>query len=161
MRVVRGGDGIPAFTVLKVTGSSQIFERILDGEAALARVPAVERDISYANYEFKLAGTETAMGRSCYVLQLIPRKQSKYLLEGRVWIDAATFAMVRLEGRPAASVSLWIGKPLIIQEFGERNGAWVATSSNAISNTRLLGTTQLTINRDYPTPLEYSQDRRH
>jgi hypothetical protein len=57
----------------------------------------------------------------------------------------ATFNLVRLEGRPTASLSFWAGKPFIVQEFKEVSGTWIVAESRSTSKTRLLGTTELTI----------------
>ena len=143
--VIHGPNGALDFSVLQVSGSEQIFKRILEGEAAVSRLPQAERSIRSSNYDFQFAGTEKVSTRNCYVLQLVPRRKSKYLLEGRVWIDTATFGLVKLEGRPTESVSLWVGKPLIVQEFEQLNGVWVAARTHTTSATRLLGTTELSI----------------
>jgi len=150
VQVIRRADGALDFKVLKVSGSEQIFKRILEGEAALSRLPVRERSLTASNYEFKLLGTESVRSNRCYVLQLIPRRKSKYLLQGRAWFDTETLGLVRLEGRPVASISLWVGKPLIVQEFEQLNGAWTAVGSHTTASTRILGTTELSIeHRDH------------
>ena len=145
VRVVRRADGALDFTIMRASGSEQIFRRILEGEKAFNRLPAAERSLEDANYEVRLRGTEKINGRNCYVLQLLPRRASKYLLQGHAWIDAETFGLVKLEGRPTASISFWVGKPRIVREFREHQGAWVASVSRTISSTRLLGISELCI----------------
>lgn len=142
------------FEVLQVVGSEdvyrRVFKKVLEGEAELSRLPAAESGLTHANYEVELLGTETIQSRRCYVLQLLPRRKSKYLLQGRAWIDVAAYSLVRLEGRPTASLSLLVGKPLIVRSFMQVTGTWVAAHSQTTSSTRLLGTTELTIeHRDH------------
>jgi hypothetical protein len=88
---------------------------------------------------------EALDNRQCYLLEVKPRRKSKYLLQGRAWIDMATFNLVRLEGRPTASLSFWAGKPFIVQEFKEVSGTWIIAANRSTSKSRLLGTTELTI----------------
>jgi len=145
VRAIRNAQGGLEFTILKLSGSEHIFRQILEGEATLSRLPAATGTLEVRNYEFKLVGRETIGAHLCHVLQLIPRRKSKYLLEGRVWIDAVSFGLVRLEGRPTASLSFLVGRPLILQDFEKVSGAWVVLASHTTASTRLLGTTQLSI----------------
>ena len=149
VRVIHRADGTPKFDVLDLAGSedvyNRVFKKLLEAEAELRRVPASERILRNANYEAELLGVETVDNRQCYLLEVHPRKKSKYLLQGRAWIDMATFNLVRLEGRPTASLSFWAGKPFIVQEFKEVSGAWIVAESRSTSRSRLLGTTELTI----------------
>src|SRR5262249_35869390 len=81
----------------------------------------------------------------CYVLDLVPKSKSKYLLRGTVWVDAQDYAIVRLEGRPTASVSFWAGKPFIVVEFQKVGAYWVVSRNLSHTDGRLVGATDLTI----------------
>jgi hypothetical protein len=48
-------------------------------------------------YDYRLAGRERAEGRDCYVVVFTPRARVGPSVEGRAWIEATTFALVRLE----------------------------------------------------------------
>jgi hypothetical protein len=148
--------------VLQVSGLEEIFRRILEGEAALSRLPGDEKSVNEANYNFSLIGAEIHRGRECYVLQLAPRRKSKYLLQGRAWIAADTFDLVRIEGTPSASLGFWVGRPFISQEFTERDGAWVLLESHSTASTRLLGSTELSIvHREHTVLGSAAAGRRH
>jgi hypothetical protein len=151
VRVIHRPESPPHFEVLQVAGSEdvhrRVFEMLLEGEAELSRHPPAERSLTSSNYDVELLGTETISGRLCHVLKLVPRRKSRYLLQGRAWIDTASFGLVRLEGRPTMSLSFWVGKPLIVQEFREVRGVWVAADSHTTASTKLLGTTELIIER--------------
>ena len=96
VRAIHREDGASDFAVLRVSGFEQIFKRILEGEAALSRLPSSERNLISANYAFKLSDIEKVNSQNCYVLSITPRRKSKYLLQGRAWIDTATFRLVKI-----------------------------------------------------------------
>lgn len=126
--------------------SRKVIERVLQAEVeASANDGKEEASITPAHYDFDLLGTETLNGRRCYVLDLQPKKKSKFLIEGKAWVDAEEFAIVKLEGRPSASLSMWVGKPFISQEFQKYAGFWMASRNSSRSESRLLGNSQLTI----------------
>jgi hypothetical protein len=160
VRAVHQGLAGVSFAVLKVSGSEdihrRIFKQLLEGEAKLSRLPAAEVALSNGNYSAELSGTELYKGRRCYVLRIRPRRRSKYLLDGRAWIDVVTHALMKMEGRPTASLSIWVGKPLIIREFEQLGSIWVPVRSRSVASSLFLGTTELTIiHRDQqflPTP---------
>ena len=149
VRAVHPDLGGVNFAVLRVNGSEdiqrRIFKQILEGEAKLSRLPAAEVALSNENYTVELSGTELYNGRRCYVLRMRPRRKCQYLLDGRAWIDVATHALVKMEGRPTASLSIWVGKPLIIREFEQLGRIWVPARSRSVASTLILGTTELTI----------------
>src|ERR1700688_1317178 len=62
--------------------------------------------ISPANYTLDLLGEQQVGPYHCFVAQAIPRRSDKYLFEGKVWIDAEDYAVVRIEGHPAKKLSL-------------------------------------------------------
>jgi hypothetical protein len=64
--------------------------------------------INQENYEFTLIGYEAGPGGPSYVLSVNPKTRNKYLFQGRIWVDAEQFAVVRIEGEPAKNPSFWI-----------------------------------------------------
>ena len=137
------------FQVLESDGaegiSRRVFDKLLAGEAEGSHKNNVDRNLNSQNYEVRLVGQEGCQGRTCYVVELVAKTKSKYLLNGKAWIDAEDFAVVRMEGRPAASLSFWVGKPYIVQEFEKVGDFWMASRNVSRSETRLLGTSDLTI----------------
>lgn len=126
--------------------SRRLLRKVLDGEAETSRTRAKEfSKVTPQNYEFRLLGSEIHAGRPCYILEIKPKIKSKYLLDGKIWVDSGDFQLVRMEGRTAASLSFWVGKPYIIFDFQKVGEFWLAARNQAITNARFIGATQLTI----------------
>ena len=123
-----------------------IIDKVLAGEAG-ASVPPEKalRQINSANYRVRLVGTEVAAGRSCYVIELAPRMKSRFLIVGKAWVDAVSYAVVRIEGQFAASISILVGAPRISEEFIEVNGFWLPAHVRSVTSSLLLGPTELNI----------------
>src|SRR5207247_1396981 len=118
----------------------------LASEADVSFPPENARhQITSANYRVRLLGTEVAAGRSCYVLELAPRIKDRLLIVGRAWVDAGSYAVVRIEGRFAASISILVGTPRISQEFIEVQGFWLPGRVRSVTSSFLLGPTELEI----------------
>jgi len=137
------------YTVLTRSGSDQlngIIDKVMASEAGASLPPErVRHQITSANYRVRLVGTEVAAGRSCYVLELAPRIKNRYLIVGKAWVDAGTFAVVRIEGQFAASISMLVGAPRISEDFIEVEGFWLPGHVRSVTNSFLLGPTELEI----------------
>ncbi len=135
--------------VLASAGSQQlthVIERVIGSEEELSRSrEKSSTDISPANYTARLIGMENYAGHACYVLALTPRTKSRRLIEGKAWIEAATFSLARVEGQFSASVSAFLGRPHFTQEFAEIGGYWLPTHARATSSTFLLGVSELDV----------------
>jgi outer membrane lipoprotein-sorting protein len=53
------------------------------------------------NYAFEMLGIEHVDGRLAYLVAIAPKTPNKYVMRGRIWIDAEDYAVVRIEGTPA------------------------------------------------------------
>ena len=137
------------FEIVSARGSemvkNRVFKKILEAEAEESRHATRRADITPRNYDFKLLGTEMVNGHPCYMVELLPKQKSKYLLNGKAWIDQKDFEVVKLEGRTSASVSFWVGKPYIQSEYQKINGYWVASKNQSHTSTAFLGTSELTV----------------
>ena len=144
----RPGEGMH-FTVLKSSGSVKlagIVERLLAFEADASVAPKrCDYEISPVNYQARFRRTETIAGRLCYVIDLMPRRKSRYLLDGTLWVDSGSYGVVRLQGSPSASVSMWVGTPHITEEFSEIGGLWLPSHTHSVGTGRLLGASELEI----------------
>ena len=84
-------------------------------------------------YRYRLVGRETANGRDAYIVAFAPRDRRAPLYEGRAWIDAATFGMVRVS---AAQTGL--KGPITVSEqadeFQLEDGRWRPARSNVRQN---------------------------
>ena len=113
-----------AFKALRFTGDAfvktNVITRLLQSE-----VDHVQKDdpaltaISPANYKFSYKGASQLEGRLVHVYQLKPRQKRASLFKGRIYIDAYTGSLVRAEGRPARSPSLFIKKIEFVQDYAD------------------------------------------
>ena len=132
--------------------SRRILQKLIDSEAESSRRPSEDQlQVSTANYKFHVTGTGMQRGRRCYIVELIPKHKSKYLLQGDAWVDANEFALVRIQGRPSANLSFWVGKPDIVQDFERVGPFWMPAHNRSESHGMILGSSVLTI--------EYSEYR--
>lgn len=136
--------------ILEERGSEGLFRRglrkVIEAEIRTSHQDGREETrLSADNYNFRFVGTEVRDGRKCYILQLLPKRKNKYLLEGKAWIDAGDFGLVALEGRPAASVSFWVGKPFISQSFEKIGDFWLLSRNQSVVDAKLVGRIALSI----------------
>lgn len=137
------------YTVLTRSGSdklSGIIDKVLASEAgASSPLELAHHEITSANYRVRLLGMEAAVGRDCYVLNLAPRIKSRFLIAGKAWVDTRSYAVVRIEGQFAASLSILVGAPHISEEFVEVGGFWLPAHVRSVASSFLLGPTELDI----------------
>jgi hypothetical protein len=100
---------------------------------------ARKKEISRDNYDFQLLGEQTLDARRCYLLALIPRREEKDLIRGKIWVDAASYNILRIEGSPAKTPSWWIHDLYILMSFAEVDGMWLRTFTHAVANVRFKG----------------------
>jgi len=75
----------------------------------------------------------------------VPKIKNRFLIIGRAWVDAASYAVIRVEGQFAASLSILVGAPHINEEFIEIRGFWLPAHVRSVSSSLLLGATELDI----------------
>jgi len=145
------------FHVLERSGSdrlSGIVEKLLATEVDASK-PAKRADyeISPENYSGRVRGMGTMAGRNCYILEVSPKRKNKLLIEGTIWVETNSYAIVRLQGSVVASISIWTGRPEIVAEFSEVGGFWLPSYVRSVSSGALLGTSELEIRySDYRIP---------
>jgi Outer membrane lipoprotein-sorting protein len=129
------------YTIQTAVGSvlaERIVRKALDSEVAFAN-DSRATDITRENYDFALVGENELNGRLCYVLELSPKRKSKNLLHGTLWVDAETHLPRRVEGAPAKDPSWWFSEVQIVLLYGYVGPMWVQTSSTASANVRIIG----------------------
>jgi len=110
VRVSGDPDGTKHFEVVTETGwkaaQKHVLRKMLESESEASRPEVrVKTRLSTDNYEFQIAGTERSGERVVYAIDIRPKRREKYLFEGRIWVDAQDFALVRAEGNPAKKPS--------------------------------------------------------
>ena len=104
-----------------------------------------DSSITPANYTFQLAGNDRVEGYECFVVQTSPKRKDKYLFEGRIWIEAKEFAVVKIVGRPAKRPSFWIKSADFTRHYQKIGGTWLPLRDETVSQVRLFGENVLTI----------------
>jgi hypothetical protein len=125
---------------------SRVFDALLQEEVETSKLSAQEGSLlTTHNYSFRLIGQEVIAGRRCYLLELNPLRRDKHLIRGRAWINMEDFGVAHIEGSPTDSLSFWIGKPVIIQDFEKLSGFWFAARRHSVINGLLSGRSELTV----------------
>jgi hypothetical protein len=100
---------------------------------------AQRKEVSPENYDFKLVGEEMFNGRRCYVLSMQPKRQEKDMLPGKVWVDAESYNMYRIEGQVVKSPSWWVRDLYLLVTFACVDGVWLHTATHAVADVRFKG----------------------
>jgi hypothetical protein len=108
--------------------------------------------LSQENYEFRMAGTALLDGRMAYAIDIVPKRHEERLFKGRIWIDAADYALVRAEGEPVKNPSFWTRSVHFVQSYRKSGPFWYPASTESITDVRIFGSTSLTINYIDYTP---------
>jgi hypothetical protein len=116
----------------------RIVRRMLEREAEITKDYS-STDISPDNYDFRFIREDEVSGQRCYVLELVPRRKDKNLLRGNIWVDANTSLLHRTEGEPAKKPSWWLRDVRLVFVYGDVDGMWLQTASEATANVRMLG----------------------
>jgi len=106
--------------------------------------------ISPANYTLNLLGEQRVGPYRCFVAQATPKRNDKYLFEGKLWVDVNDFAVVRIEGRPARKLSFWIQRADFVRQYQKIGQFWLPQKDVTFLDVRLYGKKLLTIDHhDY------------
>ncbi len=125
---------------------THVLRKLVESEVeANDRSAKASTALTDANYEFSLVGREVKDDRDCYILEVKPRTKSKFLYEGRVWVDAKEFAVVHIQARPAKNPSFWIKRTDIEHRYEKVGLFWLPVSNRSTSSTRFGGHAVLTI----------------
>jgi hypothetical protein len=138
------------FVIQSTSGSKLIIDRVLKKllEAEEEQLdPEIQQRsaLNEDNYRFTLIGFENTPSGSRYMLSVEPRRKDKFLYQGRIWVDAGDFAVVRVEAEPAKNPSLWIKKADIVQVYAKVNDFWLPAYNRSSTAVRLGGHADLTI----------------
>lgn len=143
-RIIYTHPGNKVFEILSESGSSVLRDRVLKRLIRTERELSQERDtarINATNYSIHLLGTESLNGRASYVIELVPKASSPYLVQGRAWVDVEDFAKV--EGVLAKSPSMWTAAPRINHEYSKSGAFWLPAVYRSTADAPLFGRTDL------------------
>lgn len=137
-----------SFRIISQTGSAVLRDAVLKRALESEEQASKEKDSSAltpANYRFRLEGSESVNGRTVYVLDVDPLKRQKFLYKGRIWVNAADFAVSSMQVTPAERPSLWISGTTIWVTNELTDGFWLPKQMRSRTRVRIGGSAVLTI----------------
>lgn len=149
------------FTPIHFTGDgfvkSNVINRLLQSE-----VDHVQKDdpgltaISPSNYKFSYKGVTRIGDRVVHVYQVKPHKKHPGLFKGRVYLDAHSGALVRVEGVVVKSPSFFVKHIEFVQDYTDVQSFTLPAHIHSEAKARIVGRTIVDIvQRDYqavPSP---------
>jgi hypothetical protein len=136
------------FTILSQSGSSLLINRVLlklvesEKEAVQNRQ---NTELSPRNYDFGFLGVEHSPNGDLYELSVKPRVNTKFLYQGKIWVDARDFSVAHMEGEPAKNPSLWVSHVKIKYRWAKFGGFWLPVHNESVTQVRMGGKAVLTI----------------
>ncbi len=133
--------GKKEYEIREASGSGRgekVVRKVLDHEKEMGSEWS-NSAVTDANYSFALVGREQSKDCNCYVLAITPKRDSKDLMKGRVWVDPFSFQIRRMEGEPAKSPSWWVKRVNVTLLFSDVAGMWLQTATYADAEVRFFG----------------------
>jgi hypothetical protein len=164
VRMICQQDGSKRFDVVYANGwggaRKYVFPRLLEAETEAASPGLRERSrITPENYTFQMVGRENIRGRPAFVLAIEPKSENKYLTRGRIWVDAEEYAIIRVEGKPAKNPSFWVKSVHFVHNYDKSGPFWFPVSDQSVTDVRIFGATEMTIEYFDYTPKASPLDR--
>lgn len=165
VRWTRQPDGTKTFRIVLEAGDGgvrdHVFHKLLESEREASQPALQERNrLNTRNYTFELTGAEPIQGRPAYILQIEPKAEAKFLTKGRIWVDAADFAVVQVEGSPSKKPSFWTNSVAYLQTFEKTGDFWMASSNRSITEAKIFGKAEMVIKHfDYKFPQTLASSR--
>lgn len=121
-----------------------VIKRAVDSEKQASKMKGAIA-LTTANYSFRFLRNGQLNGRPVYILDVEPLKPEKFLYRGTIWVDAASFGVVQIEGAPAKNPSMWISHSKILVTDELTDGFWLPHQTRSQTTVRLGGRATLTI----------------
>jgi hypothetical protein len=143
-------DGTKHFEVVSEEGwksaNKRVVRKMLESESETSQ-PQIRPTtrLGPENYRFRMLGKDSLDARPAYVIQVVPKREDKYLFEGRIWVDAEDFAVVRIDGKPAKNPSFWTHSIHFVQQYHKSGTFWFPLSTESVTDARIVGKTEVTI----------------
>lgn len=153
------------FKAIRFTGDNfvktNVIARLLQSE-----VDHLQKDdlgataLSPVNYKFSYKGTNDIEGRVVHVFQVKPRKKRAGLFKGRIYLDAYTGSLARVEGNVVKSPSFFVKRVDFVQEYSDIDGFTLPTHVHSEARARIVGRAVVDIyQRDYQPVASSTQAR--
>lgn len=146
--------GEKTYRIVDRAGSNAIVSRVIEPLLATERNTAraeirAETDVCRSNYQFRLLEFDQAT--ASYVFEALPRNPGRYNFRGKVWIDADSHGIRRIEGEPARPPSFWVRSTRFVHEYARFGEFWLPVRNHTEVQLRIFGRSALDI--------EYSDHR--
>jgi hypothetical protein len=123
-----------------------VLNRLMESEvSAAAGQERHDSSITPANYTFRVLNEEDLGNHHCFVVEAIPKRNDKYLFEGKIWIDSSEFAVVKIAGHPAKKLSFWITRADFVRQYEKIGDFWLPVRDETFVDVRLYGKKILSI----------------
>ena len=123
-----------------------VFDRLLQSEAETSSGREHhDSAITTANYSFVSAGEEDIGPYHCFVFDATPKRKDKYLFDGKIWVDAQDFAIVKIAGHPAKKLSFWVDRAEFVREYQKIDGFWVPYRDETSVEVKIYGRKMFTV----------------
>ena len=137
-----------SFRIISQQGSGMLREKVLKKALDSEREASLDKSttaLNTKNYKFTLIGTDRLGERTAYVLSVEPISPSKFLYKGKIWVDAADYAVAKMEVQPARSPSFWISRTQIYHSNQLTDGFWLPEQNQSETKVRVGGTATMSI----------------
>ena len=153
------------YVILSKSGSSLIqrvgLQPLLDNEKVINNPARVAQSwFTSANYEMHLKPnvTQSIDDHACVALAITPRHKAPNMIDGTIWVDAQTHALVEVEGIASKNPSIFAGTTTMMRRYATMHGYTMATHARAESSSMFFGRTVVTIDySDYQFQLRPAQ----
>jgi hypothetical protein len=125
--------------------AEEVIAPYLAARQRLEMIPASALAITPANYRFRYRGAIGMGSNLAYVYQITPKRKDEGLIEGQIWIDAATGAEVLQRGRFVKPPRSLAGKIEMVSDTTLLNGSAVVRVTHITIEMPRLGRGELTI----------------
>jgi hypothetical protein len=123
-----------------------VFDRLMQSESETSSGREHRNSaITTANYTFTLSGEDDIGPYHCFVLEAAPKSKEKYLFEGKIWIDAQDFAIVKIAGHPAKKPSFWINRADFVRLYQRIDGFWLPWRDETSVEVKIYGRRVFTV----------------
>jgi hypothetical protein len=146
--MITSADGSKRYEITSTNADGirkKILTKILDGEVEAAAKKDRDGNINSTNYELRPIPGHTDTGETCRPVELVPRKRTRFIFEGRACVDMNDMAVVRMEGRTAKRISFLVGRADVVQEFRKIGDFWYSSINHSAADVKFVGRTELTI----------------
>lgn len=146
--VLDHGSASRTFHITAQSGSHVLLDHVLKKLLESEQEAAQHKNatgLTPQNYKFTLIGNTNEDGRQLFILQVEPKTNQKLLYRGKIWVDAADYAVVKIEAQPAENPSFWIHSTQIHHVYSKVGEFWLPQRNVSESKTRFGGTATLTI----------------